>query len=299
MATYRRQNSIKLKDVVETTKDGKIPFKLPSEKFYVQVPAIATINPLELALQEQIRAQNNYRTYNQQRFAIDMGQTYSSNIRTRQQSYDNEYNYNNLVVVYWDLGNMLDAYQNGYRISFINHKTSYELYYLIEKYFDLIDQIRSQGQEDLYEFDPRLSLLDEFNRSIFTNNTSFIKNKRASIVKDARKNILQSLGVNINVNTTLTNMDGPKYTPIKNPEYEHNGETGMTPSDLRAKRRGRQAIVMNATPDKDGRSPFTPHFYDAPVVDFTKIAYSRRYSDPEERRIAKEHLDAKRQLEGQ
>ena len=299
MSNYRRSKAIKLSQVVKVDENGLIPFPLPKERFYVQVPEIATLSSMEIAMMDK----NNYTGYNNYNgyaspagytpanYSFGSNITYTNNFRQQDQQQYMEIDHNRLIVVYWNLSQMLDAYQNGYKIKFINHKTSYELYLLIEQYFDKIDEIRHLGDEALYAFDPRLSLLDEFNKCVFGNNTSFIKNKRAAIVRDARKEICRRLGITPipTVNTGVI-----RYTPVKNTEEVE--PSVMTPTAFR--KRKKRSIVVNATPDPNGRSAFEPQFYSTPVVDFSKIKHQTRYVDPEERRLNREHLDAKKQLEG-
>lgn len=234
----------------------ELEIELPTGSYFCYVPQIATYTEQEL----------NYYGVPQEGYLDELGNA----------------NLNKMILVKWTISEMLDAYISGYRIVLENRNDITSITDKIDEYFEAVNRIITSTSGYGVKFDERLEMLDNFNRSIYTNNYGKIAAKRAEIIKKASMESLAPGLIFEDIVPIRTNNSLPKDGPIN--KYTVSNAAVELPK-------------VPTTPFDTAVNPLAPVYSQEPVIEFNR-EYESRYIDPTERRLHNEYLRAKEKVKG-
>lgn len=188
-----------------------------------------------------------------------------------------EPNGHDMVMVKWDISNMVDGFINGYRFVFYNKNDIHTIHDQIEEYFRKVNDALNSGNLEAYEFDSRLEDIDAFNRALFEQNKGKIIASRKEIIERAKLSTLfPDLIFQENIMRDMINVN--KFSQEQKVYDAYDTLPTKTKINL-----------------VDNNNPLAPVFSQEPVIDLNP-KYVSKYVSPEERRLTEEYERAKMKL---
>lgn len=219
---------------------------LPTETYFMYVPKLATLDDDEI---------NNY-GIPQVGFVDDLQTNPLDEI----------------VLVKWSIGMMLTGFKNGYRISFHDGEDIHRVNEAINEYFDNIDSLLKHNSPNNITIETDLQALDEFNKSIYENNTGKILNKRKEIIE------------RFSFEGMFPGLIHREVDTISN----------LKPSTPNGEIQGRYTVFESS--DETSENPLAPVYKEENVFDLSNLEYVNRYEDVYERKIEEEFNKTKQKI---